>query len=68
MATLQALGHTEAATAPLSMHPRHEYALDLTLCMPSQHHAVGLQADCMVVVPGRVVRLPDSHVYALWPP
>ena len=22
---------------------------------------------CMVVVPAPVVRLPDSHVYALWP-
>ena len=46
-----------------------EYALDLMLCMPSQHHAIasGLQTDCMVVVPAPVVRLPDSHVYALWP-
>ena len=27
----------------------------------------GLQTDCMVVVPAPVVRLPDSHVCALWP-
>ena len=33
----------------------------------SQHHAIALQTDCMVVVPAPVVRLPDSHVYALWP-
>ena len=46
-----------------------EYAWDLMMCMPwpSQHHAIGLQTDCMVVVPPHVVRLPDSHVYALWP-
>ena len=47
--------------------PRHEYALDLMLCMPSQYHAIGLQTDGMVAVPAPVVRLPDSHVYALWP-
>ena len=41
--------------------------LDWMLCMPSQHDAIGLQTDCMVVVPGPVMRLPDSHVYALWP-
>ena len=29
------------------------------------HSAIGLQKDCMVVVPALVVRLPDSHVYAL---
>ena len=44
-----------------------EYALGLMLCMPSQHHAIGLQTDCMVVVPAPVVRIPDSHVYAFWP-
>ena len=37
----------------------HEYALDFVLCMPSQHHASGLQTDCMVVVPAPMVRLPD---------
>ena len=35
--------------------------------MPSQHRAIRLQTDCMVVVPAPVVRLPDSHLYALWP-
>ena len=35
--------------------------------MLQQHRAVGLQTDCMVAVPAPVVRLPDSHVYALWP-
>ena len=44
-----------------------EYALGLMLCMPSQHYAIGLQSDCMVVVPAPLVRLPDSHVYAPWP-
>lgn len=34
--------------------------------MPSQHNASRLQTDCMVVVPGPMVRLPDSHLYALW--
>ena len=33
----------------------------------SQHRAIGLQTHCMVVVPALVVKLPDSHVYALWP-
>ena len=37
------------------------------LYMISQHHAIGLQNDCMAVVLGPVVRLPDSHMYALWP-
>ena len=67
MAIMQGLGDTEAASAPLSMHPRHEYALDLMLCMPSQHHAIGLQTDCMVLVPWPMLRLPDSHLDALWP-
>ena len=44
-----------------------EYALCLLQCKLSQHHAIGLQTDCMVVVPAPVVRLPDSYVYALWP-
>ena len=35
--------------------------------MLQQHHAVGLQLDCMVAVPALVVRLLDSHVYVLWP-
>ena len=48
--------------------------LHFMLYMPSQHHAIGLQTDCMLVVPPpvhggthHVVRLSDSHVYALWP-
>ena len=45
----------------------HAYALHSMLCIPSQHHATGLQTDCMVIVPGPMVRLPDSQVYALWP-
>ena len=47
--------------------PRPEFALNVILYMLSQHRAIGLQTDCMVVVPAPVVRLPDSHVYALWP-
>ena len=39
--------------------------LDLMLCMPIQHYAIGLQTDCMVIVPAPMVRLPDSHAYAL---
>ena len=35
--------------------------------MPAQHHAMGLQTDCMVVVLAPMVRLPDSYVYALRP-
>ena len=30
--------------------PRLEYALELMFCMPSQHHAIGLQTGCMVTV------------------
>jgi hypothetical protein len=62
------------AQGPMSLgHQGHppcsqlEDALDGMLCMPSRHHAIGLQDDCMVVVPASVVRPPDSHVYALWP-
>ena len=29
---------------------RTEYALESMLCMLSQHHAIGLQTDCMVIV------------------
>ena len=47
--------------------PKPENVLDFMMYMPSQHHAIGLQTDCMLVVPGPLVRLPDSHVYALWP-
>ena len=35
--------------------------------MLSQHCAMWLQTDCMVVLPAPVVRLLDSCVYALWP-
>ena len=44
--------------------PGLECVLD---CMLQKHRAIGLQTDCMMVVPAPVVRLPDSHVYALWP-
>ena len=47
--------------------PSLEYALESMFCMPSQHHAIGLQTGCMVTVLAPVVRLLDSHVYALWP-
>ena len=35
--------------------------------MLSQYCAIGMQTDCMVIVPAPVVRLLDSHMYALWP-
>ena len=38
------------------------YALDLMLCMPSQHHAIGLQTDCVVVVPAPVVSLEAARL------
>ena len=47
--------------------PRPEFALDVILYMLPQHRAIGLQTDCMVLVPAPVWRLPDSHVCALWP-
>ena len=47
--------------------PGLECVLDCVYCMLQQHCAIGLQTDCMVAVPAPVVRLPDSHVYALWP-
>ena len=39
--------------------------LELVLCMASQHHAIGLQSDSMVVMPAPVVRLPNLHLYTL---
>ncbi len=33
--------------------------------MIPQHCAIGLQTDCIVILLDPVVRLPDSHVYAL---
>ncbi len=48
--------------------PRLEYALELVLCMLSQHHAIGLQTDCMVTVLAPVVeaaRLPRVCPMAL---
>ena len=48
-------------------YTRPEFALDMTKCSLSQHHATGLQTDCMVIVLAPVVGLLDSHVYALWP-
>ena len=47
--------------------PRLECVLNCLYCMLQQHRAIGLQSDCMVVVPAPVVRLPDCYVYALWP-
>ena len=49
------------------MHLGFSVSCLLMPCMLQQHRAVGLQTDCMVAVPAPVVRLPDSHVYALWP-
>ena len=52
-----------------SLHlPRLEYALESMLCMLSQHHAIGLQTDCMVAVLAPVVeaaRLPRVCPMAL---
>ena len=47
--------------------PGLECVLDCLYCMLQQHCAIGLQTDCMMAVPAPVARLPDSHVYALWP-
>ena len=47
---------------------RLEYALELVLYMLSQHHAIGLQTDCMVTVLAPVVeaaRLPRVCPMAL---
>ncbi len=44
-----------------------EYASCLLLRNLSQCRATGLQIGCMVTVLDPVVRLPDFHVYALWP-
>ena len=56
------------ASLAMRVMSRPEYATDLMLCMPSQHHAIGLHTDCMVVVSAPVVRLPDSHVYMPYGP
>ena len=48
--------------------PRLEYALELMFCMPSQHHAIGLQTGCMVTMPAPMVeaaRLPRVCPMAL---
>ena len=48
--------------------PRLEYALEMMFCMPSQHHAIGLQTGCMVTVLAPVVeaaRLPRVCPMAL---
>ena len=53
---------------PLARLPRLEYALELVLYMLSQHHAIGLQTDCMVTVLAPVVeaaRLPRVCPMAL---
>ena len=41
--------------------------LEQHLAAVSCYHAIELQTECMVIVPAPVVRLPDSHMYALWP-
>ena len=40
--------------------PRLECALNCLDCMLQQHRVIGLQTNCMVVVPTPVVRLQDS--------
>ena len=49
------------------VHPELEYALCLLQCKSPHLDAIGMQIDCMVTVPAPLVRLPDSHMYALWP-
>ena len=57
------------------VHPGQRNVLDFMLYMPSQHYAIqfpssklGCKTDCMLgLCWAPVVRLPDSHVYALWP-
>ena len=46
---------------------RPHCALNMAQYTVSQHHAIGLQTDCMVIVLAPVVRLLDSHMYSLWP-
>ena len=41
------------------VHPGLSMPLCLLQCKLSQHHAIGLQTDCMVTVPAPVVRLLD---------
>ena len=54
-------------SSPVCIAPRLEYAWDRLYCVLHQSCAIGLQTDCMMVVPAPMVRLPDSHVSALWP-
>ena len=51
------------------MHPHKEQCHNYYIMIMHCNCAIGLQTDCMamVVKPAPVVRLPDSHVYALWP-
>ena len=54
----------------LNMHIMSHPGLSMpwSLCVLSQHHAIGLQTDCLVtVLAPDWLRLLDSHVYALWP-
>ncbi len=53
--------------APSGHSERLEYALDFMLRMLSQHHAMGLQTDCIMTVMAPIVGAADSHVHALWP-
>ena len=59
--------YRDATCMYITSTPRPEFALDVMLYMLSQHCAIGLQTDCMVVVPAPMVKLPKSHVYALCP-
>ncbi len=45
--------------------PMLEYALKSMLRLLSQHHAIGLQTDCMVTVLAPWLRLLDSHAYVI---
>ena len=57
----------EAESCHAACTQAHVYGLEFMQCMVPQHRAIGLQTDCMVIVLAPVVRLPDSHVYSLWP-
>ena len=49
------------------LYTQASLALDVMLYMLYPHRAIGVHSDCMMVEPASVVRLPDSHVYVLWP-
>ena len=46
---------------------RLEYALNCLQSMLHHPRAIGQHGGCKVAMPAPVVRLPVSHVYAVWP-